>query len=148
MNELEQWFDEVRLSVLNVHRYKETEFIIYKGFKLSKTHGKYKIEDVRISDFYGDVKKRDYNTLLKLGFIKGTDYIVHKRNLRRVGIYTRLLEKLYSERKEYERKLRPLKTRAFYKKKIKNCQENIHRSIDLLYLYKSRIDQYNLKYKK
>jgi hypothetical protein len=148
MNALKQWFDEVEMSVLNVHRYKGSEFVIYKGFKLSKTLDQYKLEDVRVSDFYGEVKKRDYNVLLKLGFIRGADEIVNKRNIRRVGIYTRLLEKLYADRKEYQKKLRPLKTREFYRKKIRNCQENIHKNIDLLFLYKSRIEQYNLKYKK
>lgn len=146
MSVLEQWFKEVEMSVLNIHHYKESEFIIYKGFKLSRELGVYKLEDVRTSDFYDEVKKRQYNVLLKLGFIKGIDQIVNKRNIRRVGIYTRLLENLYSDRKEYQKKLRPLKTRDFYKKKIRNCQENIHRNIDLLYLYKSRIEQYNSKY--
>ena len=101
---------------------------------------------IRRSDFYDEVREREYKILLKLGFIRGIDWIVNKRNLRRITIYTRLLEKLYKDKKEYQSKLRPLKTRAFYQKKLRNCQENIHRNIDLLFLYKSRIEQYNLKY--
>lgn len=147
MSVLKQWFDEVGENGLPVFHSKESEFIIYKGFKLSKVLEQYKLEDVRRSDFYDEVREREYKILLKLGFIRGIDWIVNKRNLRRITIYTRLLEKLYQDKEEYQSKLRPLKTRAFYQKKLRNCQENIHRNIDLLFLYKNRIEQYNSKYK-
>lgn len=146
MDVLRQWFNEGEKNGLIVYHSIESEFLIYKGFKLSKFLDHYKLEDVRRSDFYDEVTQREQNILKKLGFIKGIDSIVNTRNLKRVGIYTRLLEKLFQDKKEYQSKLRPLKTREFYNKKIRNCQDNIHNYIDLLFLYKSRIEQFNIKY--
>jgi len=146
MSILQDWFNEAKKANVTIFGSGENEFIIYKGFKLSKSSNLFKLEDVRRSDFYDDVKDKEYKTILKLGFIKGIDWIVNKRNLKRIGIYTRILERLYSEKKEYKSKLRPKITRAFYQKKLKNCQESIYRNIDLLFLYKTRIEQYNLKY--
>lgn len=145
MSIVKQWFEEV-LSSPFMSISSKSSYIIYKGFKISKIEDEYKIEDVRFSDFYTPVKEAELNTFKKIGFIRGADWIAHKRNLRRVKIYTRLIERLYVEKKEYSSKLRPLKTRAFYKKKLRNCQENIHKTIDLLFLYKSRVNQYIDKY--
>lgn len=146
MNILKKWYDEVLENDIPVFTSGESEFTIYRGFKLTKTFDEYKIEDVRLSDFYDKVKDRDFKILKKLGFIRGADWIVNKRNHRRVQIYTRIIERLYEDKAEYKSKLRPLKTRAFYQKKLRNCQENIHKTIDLLFLYKARINQYNSKY--
>lgn len=146
MSVLKEWFDEVGRNNVKIHHSKESEFVIYKGFKLSKSIDGFTIQDVRRSDFYDDVKIKEHNILCKLGFIRGADLIVHRRNVKRVSVYTRLLEKTYSDRKLFSSKLRPLKTREFYKKKIRNCQDNIKKYIDLLFLYKSRVEQYNLKY--
>lgn len=147
MNILKEWFNEVLENNMEIYSSKESEYLIYRGFKLSRSFdGEYKIQDVRLSDFYDDVKDRDYKILVKLGFIRGGDWIVNKRNIKRVQTYTRIIEKLYDDKRDYQSKLRPRKTRAFYQKKLRNCQENIHKTIDLLFLYKSRINQYNSKY--
>ena len=95
MNITEQWFTNAESGGLKKFHHQGVDFIIYKGFKLSKNTDTYTIEDVRRSDFYDEVKSTDHAKLIKLGFIKG---------------------------------------------------ENIHKNIDLLFLYKTRINQYNLKY--
>lgn len=146
MNILKKWFDEVMDSDVRIFTSSKSEFTIYKGFKLTKTLNTYKIEDVRFSDFYDKVKDKDYKIMVKLGFIRGADWITNRRNHRRVHIYTKIIEKLYKDKFEYKSKLRPLETRAFYQKKLRNCQENIHKTITLLFLNKSRISQYNSKY--
>lgn len=146
MKILQEWFEDARQNNVRIFHFEENDFLIYKGFKITKNYDGYRLQDVRRSDFYDEIKSKDLKILLKLGFIEGIDYIVNQRNLRRVNIYTKILEKLYTHRKEYQSKLRPRITREFYQKKIRNCNENIHNNIDLLFLYKSRVEQYNLKY--
>ena len=146
MSVIEQWFSEASNEGVKVFHHEGIDFIIYKGYKISRCSGIYAIEDVRRSDFYDEVKVTEYSKMIKLGFIKGVDYIVNRRDLRRVGIYTRLLERLYTDKISYRGKLCELDKKEFYEKKLRNCQENIHRNIDLLFLYRSRIGQYNLKY--
>lgn len=146
MELLKLWFEEVFSSGLLQNTSSNINYIIYRGFKLSKNEDDYKIEDVRFSDFYEPVREKDLEILTKLGFLKGADWISHSRNVRRVKIYTRLIERLYNNKKDYKSKLRPLKTRAFYQKKLRNCQENIHKTIDLLFLYESKVNQHIEKY--
>lgn len=146
MDITEQWFTNAESGGLKRFHHQGVDFIIYKGFKLSKNTDTYTIEDVRRSDFYDKVRSSDYTKLIKLGFIKGVDEIVNTRNLKRVGIYTKLVEKLYMNKLSYRSNLCEGKTKEFYEKKLRNCQENIHKNIDLLFLYKTRINQYNLKY--
>ena len=143
MNILKKWFDEVENSDINVFRSSKSEFIIYNGFKITKTSdNKYKIQDVRLTDFYDEVKDSDYENMVNLGFIKGSNWIVYNRNIKRVQTYTKTIEKLYNDKRKYQSKIRTIKTRAFYEKKLRNCQANIHKNIDLLFLYKTRINQY------
>lgn len=146
MNVVKQWFDEAVKEGVRVYSSEESEYLIYKGFKITKNLDNYVIHDVRRSDFYDPLKHNDYITLQKLGFIFGCDSIVHSRNKRRVLIYTRRLEKIYTNRRLYESKLKVKSTRAFYEKKIRNCQENIRKNIDLLFFYKSKVEQHELKY--
>ena len=146
MSVIKEWFDECVSNDFPTYISGESEFIIYRGFKITKTFDEYKIQDVRLSDFYDEVKDKDYKILVKLGFIRGGDWIVNKRNYKRVRIYTKIIERLYEDKILYRKNLRPKKTRAFYQKKLRNCQENIHKTIDLLFLYKARISQYNSKY--
>jgi hypothetical protein len=146
MNILEKWYEELMGNSMGSYNSKGSECLFYKGFKLTKTLDGYKLEDIRLSDFYDPVKKKDYDVLMELGFIKGADTIVNNRNIKRVRIYTRIIERLYEDKKEYKSNLRPLKTRVFFQKKLRNCQENINKNIDLMFLHKSQINQYNSKY--
>lgn len=141
---IKQFYREIKKSKINIHVDGLTTFAIYKGFKVSKTNDEYLLQDVRSSDFYDTVKPKHLDMLKSLGFIKGADTIVYNRDLRRVQSYTSLLEKLYKNRKLYEKQL--TKDKVFYEKKIKNTNENILKNIDLLFFYKTRVNQFNNKY--
>ena len=146
MDIIENWFTITNRGGMRTFHHEGVDFIIYKGFKLSKYEKHYAVEDVRRSDFYDEVRPSDHKKLVELGFVRGVDQVVNTRNLKRIGIYTRILEKLYTDKLSYKDSLREVSTKEFYEKKLRNCQENIHKNIDLLFLYKTRINQYNLKY--
>ena len=141
MDKARQWFNEAVENRQKVFATSDSDFIIYKGFKITKSiDGNYEIQDVRMNDFYSKVMEKDFIILTNLGFIKGADKISYERNLRRVAIYTKKLEKLYTEREMCKKKL-PTNVK-FYEKKLKNCQENIGKYIDLMFFYKSQVVQY------
>lgn len=144
MDIVQKWFEESKDKVRVFIQTDEQEYIIYKGFKITKFSSGYKIQDVRLSDFYSEVKESHFKILVKHGFIRGADAIVYTRNKKRVRTYTKKIEELYDQRKEYQKNLK--KNKAFYEKKLRNCQENINKNIDLLFLYKSRISNHESKY--
>lgn len=148
MSVIKKWFNEAVDEGIKVYHSDESEYLIYKGFKIIKTLDDFKILDVRRSDFYDDVKSKDLLVLEKLGFIFGSDSIVHSRNKRRVSIYTKRLERIYTNKKLYKSKLKDKDTKKFYEKKLRNCEENILKNIDLLFFYKSKVEQHELKYSK
>src|SRR5690606_8400224 len=132
MEQVKQWFDEAIENHIKVFTAPESEFIIYKGFKITKTiDGNYIIQDVRINNFYSKVSDKDLSVLTTLGFIKGVEKLSYDRNLRRVVIYTKKLEKLYSEREICQKRMSTNVT--FYSKKLRNCKEGIGKYIDLLF---------------
>lgn len=140
MDKLKEWFNE--------HKIKFTTdkglFVIYKGFKISNVNEVYSIQDVRMNDFYSDVKPKDLKILDKLGFVKGADSISHSRDLRRVKIYDNKIKTFNQNLINHKKKLNT--NLPFYRKKIRNDSENVDKYINLLYFYKHRIIQHKNKY--
>tara|TARA_R110000822_G_scaffold5266_10_gene22617 strand:+ start:471 stop:917 length:447 start_codon:yes stop_codon:yes gene_type:complete len=139
-NNIKSWFEEAK--AVKVYQGEDHEFSIIKGFKV--THyfedDSYTILDTRLSDFYTKVTKAHKDILCEKGFIKGTSIIMHSRNIKRVNSYLRLIEGLYSKITQYKKSMQ--KDKVFYRKRIVNCRENIHRYHDLLQFYKSKADQF------
>ena len=140
MEQLQEWFEETDL--LKVNKLKDHEFNIVNGFKI--THyfddDSYTIQDVRHSDFYSDVVWDDYKIMQEHGFIKGTNTIAYIRNKTRVEEYLKGIEDLYNKRAKYKESLP--KNKAFYTKRIRNCNKNIHDSHDMLQFYQSKVEQF------
>lgn len=140
MDVLEKWFEE-SIKSLKVFVTADCDFIIYKGFKISKFfEGGYRIQDTRFNDFYSDVTKSDLLVLKDNGFIKGAKIIMHERDLKRIKIYEKKIEKLYSDKDKFKSLLSTNKT--FYSKRINNCEEGIEATSNLLFLFKIREKQF------
>ena len=145
---LEDWFKEcVDNKRINLYKDKESEFFIYKGFKLDNTNDGIILLDVRFNDFYDPVGKRDFNKLKKLGFVKGCDLIMHQRDIKRVKRYKITLESLYTERKVLEDKAQYPRSRALAVKKLRKLKSDLQDNIDLLFFYDARREQMKIKYK-
>ena len=140
------WFEESVKYGLTIYTVRDTDinFIVYKGFKITKTEGRYFIQDIHLNDFYTNVDKKQIITLKENGFIKGADIISYERNKRRIAKYISLLEKLYENKEEYVKKYNT--NESFYEKKLNNCREGILKYSDLLFFYKAKILQHEIKY--
>ena len=140
------WFEEAVKYGLTIYTVRDTDinYIVYKGFKITKTEGRYFIQDIRLNDFYTNVDKKQIITLKENGFIKGADIISYERNKRRIAKYISLLEKLYENKEEYVKKYN--NNASFYEKKLNNCREGILKYSDLLFFYKAKILQHEIKY--
>lgn len=140
MTELKSWFEE--LGINNIYTFKDHEFAVVKGFKLTRYFDKdlYTVQDTRLNDFYNEVSKPDMEILLNNGFLKGVDIIGYKRNVKRVNRYLRLIESLYGKRAKYNKSLE--KNKSFYGKRIRNCNENIHKYHDMMQFYQSKVEQF------
>lgn len=141
---LQLWYEQaVRIGV---HTYCDDncEFLIYKGFKISKYPHKYLIENVRNSDFYEPLTESQQEFLIDQGFIKGADTYSYERNKVRYMKYIRRLEKVYDDRTLFrnKREINP----KFYDKRLNNCEEGILKYTDLLFFYKAKILQYEQFY--
>lgn len=147
MNDVRQWFEEASL-VTNVHKDFNSEFLIYKGFKITKKEGSYRIQDVRHSEFYSPVSIQDLNEIKEKGFIAGIDYINYVLNLGRVENYKLQVDTLKLKKKLARKELRQGIDRRLNNKRIRLANENILEYEDLIQLTESRIKQFNFKYNK
>jgi len=140
MSELKKWFDEA--STIKVFSFNSYEYVISRGFKI--THylddNSYTIQDTRHSDFYNEVSQEDMNVFINEGFLQGTKILMYNRNTERVDKYLRLIESLYSKKAKYKKSLH--KNKAFYTKRISNCNKNIHDYHDLMQFYRSKVEQF------
>ena len=140
MENLKEWFDEAK--VIKVFTFRSHEFVIRNGFKI--THylddDSYTILNIRQSDFYCNVTQPDMDIFMEHGFIKGADIAVYKRNVVRVDKYLRLIEELYTKKAKYKKSLN--KNKAFYTKRIRNCDKNIHEYHDMMQFYQSKVEQF------
>ena len=142
-SEIKHWFNEAK--VLKIFKEDGCEFCIKGGFKI--THyledDSYTILDTRLNDFYTEVSETHKKILRENGCLKGTNIIVNSRNIKRRDKYLRGIEDLYSKKTKYKEVVE--RNKPFYLKKIRNCNENIHKYHDLLQFYKSKVDQFNTK---
>lgn len=138
-------YDEAVRSGIHIYSDKDCEFLIYKGFKISKFESSYEIHDVRINDFYEDVSKKDLEMFDVHGFLKGADIICYERNKVRYVKYIKKLEKIYEKRTDFRCKYD--ENPKFYEKGLNNCEEGILKYTDLLFFYKAKILQHEFIYK-
>ena len=143
MGQLKRWFEEVcstKVFDCGNHR-----FVARKGFKITYyiEDGSYTILDIRTNDFYTEVLESDIKILTKYGFIKGTDLIRYNRSLARVKDYIHKIEGTYAKKARYKTLLH--ENELFYTKRIKNCNENIHKYHDMMQFYKAQVEQFENK---
>lgn len=142
---VKEWFNEAKGRYVTVFKLVSVEFIIYKGFKLLKKDDKYSIQDVRFSNMYSVVNPECYKLFIEKGFIEGADLICFNRNKERVLSYKRKAELLYDKRRKFKKELN--KDRRLNEKRIRNINRKIEEFVDNLFLYRTRINQYKIKYK-
>lgn len=144
-NEIQIWFEEAS-KVLRVFDFKREQAIIHKGFKLSQyPDGTYKIKDARFEDDYSEVKPSELSEIREKGFIRGVDEISHRLTIKRLNAYTKRVETFYAKRKKAQREMQ--KDVRLNKKRIRNINKNIDILIDQIFLCRTRISQFNNKYK-
>lgn len=139
MNVLKKWFEEAKKET-KVFTDDSGQFVIYKGFKVREEKDKYSILDVRFIDLYSKVRNSEYKIMKKFGFIIGIDLISYARDLNRVFLYNKKVEKFYNLRDSLDKK------DPKYLSKLSNCNDNINKNIDLMFYYKTRINQFRIKY--
>lgn len=147
---LQQWFDQAtNVTRLFNNTLTGDEYIIHLGFKITRTKAlEYIIEDVRRSDLYNPLRKSDAKILKRMGFVEGVEFIRYQKDQKRVVKSEAALLKAYEGKKEALSQLdNPdrKKTVAFYNKKVKNCSNNIQHNADMIFFYRSRVEQYELK---
>lgn len=143
MSEIQIWFEEAKKEAL-VFNVLEDEFVIYKGFKLTNGDSGYVLEDTRFSNMYTPVTKTSMEKFRTHGFVKGADIISFERNTKRVESFKRRAELLYDKRRKFKKELP--KNKRLNEKRIRNINKRIEEFIDHMFLFKSRIQQFNNKY--
>lgn len=144
MNVNRKWFEEAS-SVCNIQKDVNGDFIIYKGFKITKGElESYKIEDVRHSEFYSAISLSDYGTFIIKGFIAGADFLSNDRNIKRVVSYKSEIKTLETKRRLAKKEIK-LDVRL-NKKRIRLAEDRILELRDLIVITETRIKQFNSKY--
>ena len=145
MNIIKTFYEEAILEC-NVHKTRNESFIIKRGIRVSKAKDEdyYRVEDTRGSDFYSGLKEADYKELVDRGFIEGCDYIGFYRDTKRLCKLKRVIERLYSKKKMFQRLIK--EDQRLNEKRIRNIYKNIEIFVDEIFLCKSRITQFNNKY--
>jgi len=144
MENEQRWFNEATTRTL-VHEVRNERFIIYKGFKITDNGiGTFILQDVRMSNMYGIVDSKTYSLMKEIGFIKAVDTIGYRRNKKRVVRYKKLMALQYDKRKKSQKELP--NNRRLNEKRINSANTRIKEYADLIFLYQSRIQQFNFKY--
>lgn len=140
------WYNEA-IKVTREFKVLDIRFIIYKGFKISKKNDdEYILQDVRYEEHYTTVSVKEFALMQKKGFVRAVDEVNHLLNLQRVKEYTKKIEFLYAKRKKAKTEMR--KDVRLNKKRIKLANKNIDILVDQMFLFQSRIEQFNNKYNK
>ena len=84
------------------------------------------------------------NKLEGKDFILGVDQISHKLTLEKIGLCRKRAERFYSKRKKANRDMQ--KDVRLNEKRIRNININIDILVDQIFLYQSRVNQFNKKY--
>lgn len=97
---VKEWFEEyVNSGKGKTHRIDDdSEFIIYKGFKILRDREHYTLEDTRFSDLYTRVSDFDLMRLQSHGFMEGCDRIKYVRDSLRLEKHRLSLEELSEDR--------------------------------------------------
>jgi hypothetical protein len=142
---IKNWYEEA-IKVTLEHETRDSSFIIYKGFKITKTGDDYQIEYTRSSDFYTSVSDKNLELFKNKGFIKGASFLGYNRDKKRVSYYLGEIAELYEKRaealKKSKKKRISMKDKAFYLKQIKNCNKNIENLNSLRTFYQTRQEQF------
>jgi hypothetical protein len=145
MIETKEWFEEAT-KTQKVFTTKDGDFLVYKGFKITKTkEDAYLMQDVRYSTFYSAPSDIDLSIIKEEGFIKGVDIISYTRDLERVAFYKKWTEKLYDRKKVFKKQLS--ENRRLNEKRIRRADVRIDKYIDFIFYYEARIEQFESKYK-
>lgn len=145
MNVIDKWWKEGK-KVTPIHKAYNSEFLIYKGFKITLKDGVYSIQDVRFSNMYQELSDIVWLTFKVHGFVKGVDLIGLERDTKRIDYYKKSTETLYDKRAKFTKLLS--KNRKLNEKRIRNINLKIDEYIDLMFFYQVRVQQLTLKYNK
>lgn len=66
--------------------------ILFRGFSIDKIGGKVVLEDIR-TPYYRPVSSVDLKILIKMGFVRGTTYLLMCSDKRKIEVYKRFSEK-------------------------------------------------------
>lgn len=144
MNDIKQWFKEAEKK-LKVFKFENDIFILYKGFKITNLKNKYFIQDVRYSNVYSPPSLINLKCFQEFGFIKGADIISYNNNIKKIKRYKSKMEILYEKRKKFKKEMH--KDRRLNTKRIRNINKHIDEYADLVFLYQSKVNDFNDKYK-
>ncbi len=145
MDVVREMFEEAS-RIVNVYKDYKGEFLIYKGFKITKEEHNYRIQDARHSEFYSSVKSEEYEMMIDKGFIKAVDLISYKLNLERIEDYRDQIKELDLKKKVAKKHIK--QNRRLNLKRIRLADENIVELKDQIQLSQSRIEQFKNKYNK
>lgn len=143
-NKIQGWYEEA-LKVTKEFKVNEITFIIYKGFKITKfSKEKFLLEDVRHDDFYTPLSKEDLTGIEQKGFVKAVDEIRYYLDKGRLDSCTKRIEYLYKKRKKAKKDMS--KDVRLNRKRIRLANKNIDILVDRIFLYQTRIEQFEHKY--
>lgn len=143
-----RWFKECEDSKeVTIFTEGGNRYVIYKGIKLERTNDGHRLLDVRYFDFYSRVSKRDKKVLKSLGFVKGCDTLMYQRDLMRVDKYEQDMKDFYKRKARLSKSLPKSKNKRLVRKKLNILDRKIHEVLDLVFFYKSRKEQFEIKYK-
>ena len=138
--ELRDWYS------LNVP-YRNNNSVFYKGFKITKNDDSdYTIEDTRFTDMYTPLSEKDKSILTELGFIKGCDYLMYRRDLKRITLYKNRIKSFQDKIVYHKNKLGTDDQTSFHLKRIRNCNDGIAHFQSLVLQYTARKEDFLNKY--
>ncbi len=122
------------------------EKIIYNGFIILKKEEEYRLlRHTNEGDGYTDIKENHLNILLDKGFIKGSDSIVYKRNLKRFNYHKKAIEELTKIKEKFDVTIHIQGVYADQnKKELRNVMKN---HVEAYYQMLVRISRFKNRYK-
>ena len=127
-----EWFNE---AVLEPKAIWVEDSLIYKGFKIDNNC----ILDVRRSDMYNVIYKKDLKKFMKYGFVEGADRIMHDRDIVRLGKVKKAFLLHVTNKHKYKQNGNS--------KKYRYHQLEMLKVLDLQFLLECRIKQTKERYK-
>lgn len=141
---IQGWYEEAIKDHKVFNTVKES-FVIYRGFRISKDiDNQFEIKDVRLDDNYTNITRSSHSQLRSRGFTEGCDYVSVGRARIGVAKLRNTIERMYAKRKKFKSLIR--KDKRLNEKRIKNINKNVGILVDQIFLYNTRINQFNLKY--